>query len=128
MTRRTIDVEGFNHGDQPVPAAARISNLLVTGGIFGLDPETGIIPDEADAQCALMFHNLFRILEEGGATIDHIVRLTFYTSRSVPKDVINAKWLETFPEPQNRPARHIINNDHLIGNTLMLCEVIALVE
>ncbi len=75
-----------------------------------------------------MFHNLFRILEEGGATIDAIVRLTFYVASSVPKDVINAKWIETCPDENARPARHIIVNDHLIGNTLMLCEVIALIE
>ena len=128
MSRKTGNVPGFSHGDQPVPAAARVGNLLVTGGIFGLDPERGTIPDGAEAQCALMFHNLFRILDEGGATIDDIVRLTFYVTSAVPKDVINAKWLETFPDEHARPARHIIVNDHLIGNTLMLCEVIALIE
>ena len=36
MKRKTIDIEGFSHGDQPVPAAARIGSTLVTGGIFGL--------------------------------------------------------------------------------------------
>lgn len=48
MRRKTINVAGFSHGDQPVPAASRIGNLLVTGGIFGLDPERGTIPDAAE--------------------------------------------------------------------------------
>ena len=125
MKRTTINIEGFSHGDQPVPAAARIGNMLVTGGIFGLDTAIGKIPDNADEQCAHMFTNLHRILAAGGASIDDIVRLTFYVTSTVPKDVINRQWLKAFPDANTRPARHIIVNDHLIGNTLMLCEAIA---
>lgn len=125
MKRITIDIEGFSHGDQPVPAAARIGTTLVTGGIFGLDRSKGRIPDGADEQCVLMFENLGAILDAGGATIDDIVRLTFYVASTVPKDVINREWVRTFPTPDARPARHIIVNDHLIGNTLMLCEAIC---
>ena len=42
--RRRIEVEGFGHGGQPIPAASRVGNIVMTGGGCGLDPETGKIP------------------------------------------------------------------------------------
>jgi enamine deaminase RidA (YjgF/YER057c/UK114 family) len=125
MKRRSINVPGFAHGDQPVPAAARVGNMVVTGGIWGLDPATGRVPDDPDAQCELMFANLARVLLAGGAGMDDIVRLTIYTRSGIAKDVINRQWRQAFPDEERRPARHIIINDHLLGNTLMLCEAIA---
>jgi enamine deaminase RidA (YjgF/YER057c/UK114 family) len=72
MARRSIEVEGFSHGAQPIPAASRVGPLVMTGGVYGLDPATGKIPDDVAEQARLMFMNLERILAAAGGTLGDI--------------------------------------------------------
>jgi hypothetical protein len=37
MSRRSIHIEGFDHGGQPIPAACRVGNIVMTGGVYGFD-------------------------------------------------------------------------------------------
>ena len=63
VKRRSIEVAGFSHGGQPIPAASRVGDLIMTGGVYGLDPASGAIPGDVAEQARLMFANLGRILE-----------------------------------------------------------------
>ena len=54
MARRSIEVPGLQHG-APIPQASVVGNLLVSGGISPVDPETGVTPDGADEQVAMVF-------------------------------------------------------------------------
>ena len=60
--RRSIEVEGFKQGAQPIPAASRIRNIVMTSGVYGADSAMGKLPDDVDSQATLMFENLARIL------------------------------------------------------------------
>jgi enamine deaminase RidA (YjgF/YER057c/UK114 family) len=51
--------------------------IVVTGGIVGWDAMGNFPPDFA-AQARLTFSNILRILAEGGAGPEHVVRLTWY--------------------------------------------------
>ena len=53
MARRSIEVPGLRHG-APIPQASVVGNLLVSGGISPVDPETGVTPDGADEQVAMV--------------------------------------------------------------------------
>lgn len=53
------------------------SRLLFVAGTMGLDAE-GRAPEGLDAQLALVWSNIRRILAEAGMTTDNIVRLTSY--------------------------------------------------
>jgi len=123
--RKSIEVEGFNHGTLPIPAASRVGNIVVTGGIYGLDPATGKLPDDVGQQGTLMFANLARIIEAAGATLDDIVKMTFWVKVPEARAVINAGWLSAFPDPASRPARHTLQNDHLPANMLVQCDAMA---
>jgi enamine deaminase RidA (YjgF/YER057c/UK114 family) len=70
MARRSIDVEHLSHGTNPIPAACRVGNVIMTGGIGGSDPASGVVPDDARMQVAHVFANLRRVLENG----DHVGR------------------------------------------------------
>lgn len=129
MTRRqSINVEGFHHGGQPIPAASRVGNIVATGGIHGMNPETGALPDEAVAQVGFMFTNLKRILEAGGASLDTIVRMTVFVKDKSLRDLVNEVWTEAFPDPSSRPARHTVQNENLPGNMVVQCDALALAE
>lgn len=125
--RRSIEVPGFSHGANPIPAASRVDNIVMTGGISGLDPATGKIPDDAAAQCRLMFANLARILAAAGGSMDDVVKVTVWLKNAAVREVVNPVWLEHFPDPQSRPARHTMMNEHLAANMLIQCDAFAVV-
>lgn len=127
MTRRSIEVEGFSHGAQPIPAACRVGGLIMTGGVYGLDPTTGKIPDEVAEQAKLMFANLKRILEAGGSNLDEVIKMTVYVKVPEARPAVNAEWLAAFPDVASRPARHTFQNDHLPANMLVQCDATAVV-
>jgi enamine deaminase RidA (YjgF/YER057c/UK114 family) len=64
--RRSIDVEGFNHGSLPIPAASRVGPLVETSGVHGMDPATGKLPEDVHQQTKQMFANLRRIMTAAG--------------------------------------------------------------
>jgi 2-iminobutanoate/2-iminopropanoate deaminase len=125
--RRSIDIDGFNHGGQPIPAASRIGGLIATGGIHGLDPATGALPDDVGEQARLMFWQLGRVLAAAGATMNDIARMTIYAKVPEARAAVNALWLEAFPDPASRPARHTLVYEHLPANMLVQCDAIAMV-
>jgi enamine deaminase RidA (YjgF/YER057c/UK114 family) len=128
MTRRSIEVEGFSHGAQPIPAACRVGNVIMTGGIYGLDAASGKLPDEVADQARLMFANLKRILEAGGSGLCDVVKMTVYVKVPEARAAVNAEWLAAFPDAASRPARHTFQNDHLPANMLVQCDVTAIVD
>lgn len=123
--RKSLEVEGFGHGAQPIPAACRIGGLITTGGVYGLDTATGKMPDDVGLQTQLMFANLERILQAGGATFDHVAKMTVFVKNPDARTAVNAEWVKAFPDPASRPARHTLRNDHLPGNMQVQCDVIA---
>lgn len=124
---RSITIEGLSHGSNPVPAAAVIGNLLMSGAIFGTDPATGKLAAGAEAQCSFMFAALRRVLQAGGADFQDVLKLTFFIQPELSRDVLNAEWVKTYPDAATRPARHVIVNDRLAPNMLIQCDVFAVI-
>jgi 2-iminobutanoate/2-iminopropanoate deaminase len=126
--RRSINVEGFNHGPQPIPAACRVGRVIMTGGIYGLDAASGTVPDDVSEQTRLMFENLARILEAGGSGLDDVIKMTVYVKASEARSAVNDVWVRAFPDPDARPARQTLQNDHLPANVAVQCEVTAVLD
>jgi 2-iminobutanoate/2-iminopropanoate deaminase len=123
--RRSINVDGFNHGGQPIPAACCVGNIVATGGVYGLDARTGKIPDAVAEQAALMFANLKAILGAAGTSLDEVVKMTVWVKEPAARQALNDQWLLAFPDPGSRPARHTVQNDHLPANMLIQCDALA---
>ena len=105
MPRRSIEIEGFRHVN-PIPAASRVGPLLASSVIVGRDPVTNELPDDVGAQLANLFAHVGAILAEGGADWRHVARMSFTVPDLAVREAINVTWLEHFPDPQTRPARH----------------------
>jgi 2-iminobutanoate/2-iminopropanoate deaminase len=125
--RRSIEIDGLNHG-QPIPAASRIGNIVMTGGIYGADPANGKLPDDVERQAELMFGNLKRIMVAAGGSMDRIVKVTIYVKVPEARLAVNKQWLDAFPDAASRPARHTFQNDHLPGNMLVQCDAMAVLD
>jgi enamine deaminase RidA (YjgF/YER057c/UK114 family) len=126
--RRSIEVDGFKHGTQPIPAASRVGNIIMTGGVHGTDPATGKLADGVDQQATLMFANLKRILDKAGASMDDIVKMTVWVKVPEARAAVNREWLAAFPDAESRPARHTLQNDHLPAGMLLQCDVFAVAK
>lgn len=125
--RRSIEVEGFHHSGNPIPAASRVGGLVATGGVYGLDTELGSVPTDAEEQVRLTFWQLRRILEKAGATVDDVVKMTFYVASADLKPLINKYWILEFPDEQSRPARHTMMYNSFSGNIIIQCDALAVV-
>lgn len=123
---RSIDVPGASH-KAPIPAAARVGNLLCTSAVSGKDPATGQLPPHAADQARNAFANLRAVLQAGGASLDQVVKFSVTLHEDSVRDAINAEWLAAFPDPQDRPARHITVHPLQHGMLLQL-EVMAVIQ
>lgn len=124
--RRSIEVEGLKHVN-PIPNACRIGPLLMSGGIYGKDPATGQIAGDIAEQCKLMFENVRRVLEAGGATPEHVIKMSFWVTDKALRSHINKEWVAMFPDPHSRPARHTFTDADQPSGALVTCDVIAVI-
>ena len=121
--RQAIEIDGVRH-NAPIPMGARIDNIVFSSGIQGMDPTTGIVPDDGIEQVRFAFLNLESFLKAAGVTYDDVVRLTIHLGDPSLRDEINRYWLELYPDGENRPARHAMNLT-LNNNMLVQLEVFA---
>jgi len=75
--RRSIYIDEFAH-KSPIPNASRIGNIIVSGLLRGVDPATQAFPPTVQQQCRFMFDNIRRCVEAGGATVEDIIKVTFW--------------------------------------------------
>jgi 2-iminobutanoate/2-iminopropanoate deaminase len=72
--------------------------------LFGADPQTGRIPDDARAEAVQMFANLEAILAAAGARLTDVVRVgIFMKELQRDRPTLNEVWAERFGD--HRPAR-----------------------
>jgi enamine deaminase RidA (YjgF/YER057c/UK114 family) len=125
--RRSLEIPGLQH-ENPIPVAAQIGPLVATSGVFGKDPNTGVIPPDIATQCALMFSNLRRILAAAGGTPEDILKMTVWVKDKSLRPHVNQEWLAMFPDEHSRPARHSLLNPDLPGAALVQCEILAVIN
>ena len=123
--RQSIYVQGFSHRN-PIPAACRIGPFVCSGSIQGSDPDTGRYGATLEEQARLMFAQVRRIVEAAGGGPEDIVKMTVWMKNRNERAAINPPWLEMFPDPQSRPARHTMNAD-LDGGKLVECDFTAVI-
>ena len=124
--RKSIEVPGLEHVN-PIPNARRIGSFLVSGVIFGKDPASGKVPEGIEAQCEQMFANVRKVLAAGGATPEDVIKLSVWLKDMANRPVVNKCYLQIFPDPHSRPARHTFPTPDLRAPLLVECEVMAVI-
>jgi enamine deaminase RidA (YjgF/YER057c/UK114 family) len=124
MSKRvSIEVPGLKH-DNPIPAACRIGPFLVSSVISPKDAQ-GKVPDGLDAQCAQVFDNLRTLLAAAGANPEQVIKLTVWLKDRALRPHVNKFWLDLFPDPHSRPARHTFSAPDLPDPQMVQMEVMA---
>jgi enamine deaminase RidA (YjgF/YER057c/UK114 family) len=124
MKRRAVYISQFSHSN-PIPNAARIGQIVASGLIRGVDPVTHAFPDTLEEQCAFMFANVRHTVEAAGATLDDVIKVTFYMNPLV-RGPINDEWTKMFPDAETRPARQIMEMPMEQG-VLVQCDFLAVI-
>lgn len=124
---RSIEVPGITHGSAPIPMGARVGNMIFSSGLMGKDPATDTLPPDGASQARLVFQNLRTLLLEAGASLQDVGRVTVFIKDNAMRDAVNLEWLNAFPDPDDRPARHTLIYD-LQGGMLVQLEIIAVVS
>src|SRR5690349_13149872 len=112
--RESFDVPPMVHSN-PIPTASRVGNMLFTSVIAGRDPESGAVPDSAEAQAANAFAILGLILAKAGASTGDVAHVNVFLKNNADRPHVNTAWLKMFPDEHSRPARHTMLDANLGG-------------
>ena len=124
--RKSIEIEGFAHKN-PIPAACRLGNMLMTGIITGTDPATGKLAATLEEQCASIFQHVRAVMAGAGGSTDNIVKMNVWMADRSKRDVLNAEWVKMFPDADSRPARHT-SQTALEDGQLIVCDITAMFD
>ena len=128
MSRRhSFEVPGLRH-ENPIPMGCIIGPFMMTSGIFGMEPETRRTPPDIEGQCKLMFENIRRVMEAAGGSVEDIIKMVVWAKDKSFKEAVNKEWLKMFPDEHSRPARHTMLYQGFSGNTLIQCEIVAVLS
>ncbi len=119
--RQIIAGKGVPSQPQPFPTAVKVGNVLFSSAVGGQDPATGEVPEDKAVQIARA--NMRTIVERGGGTVGDIGKVVAYLMDRADRDLVNAEWIRTFPDENDRPVRHTIASD--IGRHWIRLEFIA---
>ena len=91
----------------PVPQAVDADGWIFVSALFGVDPATGRVPDDARAEAEQLFANLAAILAATDAGLTDVVRVGIFL-KQVQRDrpAFNEVWQEVFGG--HRPARSAV--------------------
>lgn len=108
--RANHEIEGHGHHD-PIPMGARIGGLVCSSGVSGVDTagEDKLEPVEgAEGQARHGLRNVESLLRATGGSLDSAGLLTLLVQDYADLPAIDAAWAAAFPDPDDRPARHVM--------------------
>src|SRR5713226_3519420 len=108
--RGNHEIPGHGHHD-PIPMGARIGDVYASSGISGVDPSSAdkLEPVEGAAgQAHFGLRNMCALAESGGMSAQDIGHVTVLVQDYADVPAIDNEWCALFPDPQDRPARQIM--------------------
>jgi 2-iminobutanoate/2-iminopropanoate deaminase len=108
----------------------RCGNLLFTAGQIALDPATQqMVAGGISEQAKRVLENLKAILEEGGSSLDHVVKATVYLKSMDDFAAMNAVYDAYLGRRgDDLPARTTVEVSRLPKNALVEIDLIAEIQ
>ena len=125
--RKCYEIPGVDHGNTPIPMAARVGTSFQTSGVMGKDPATNALPGDGVRQVELVFANLKSLLSVAEVESDQLTFVEVLLADNSLRDEVNKHWTAWFPDPHDRPARHTTVRE-LPGGMVVQLRVQAHVE
>lgn len=128
MSKAVIATDGAPAAIGPYSQGVRVGNLIFTAGQIALDPATQqVVPGGIGEQVKRVFENLKAILEEGGSSLDRVVKTTVYLKSMDDFAAMNAIYDAYLggDDEEDPPARTTVEVSRLPKNVLVEIEVVA---
>jgi len=89
-------------------------NTLYISGRIGIDPVTGVVPDDVHAEMRLLFEGFQAVLRQAGMTMNDLVWVQVYSPDVALWDRFNAAYVKHFS--REFPARAFLGSGTLLRN------------
>jgi 2-iminobutanoate/2-iminopropanoate deaminase len=104
---QVIHTEDAPSHNGPVPQAVEVDGWIYVSSLFGGEPATKRLPEDASEEADLLFRNLAAILRAAGAELTDVVRVgIFMRDLQGDRPAFNEAWKQHFGD--HRPARSAI--------------------
>ena len=107
----------------PYSQGIEVGNLVITSGPLPINPATGEMPSDIEAQAHQSLQNVKAILEAAGTGLDKVVKTTVFLADMNDFAAMNGVYAQYFNEPY--PARSAVAVKTLPKNALVEIEVMA---
>jgi 2-iminobutanoate/2-iminopropanoate deaminase len=111
--RRFINLPGRRPG-LPFSDAVLVGNTLYLSGRLGIDPETGIIPEDVNREIQLLFDGFEAVLAQAGMSMNDLVSVQIFSPALDLWETFNAAYVKRFSAEM--PARAYIGSGPLLLN------------
>lgn len=107
MQKKVIHTQKAPQAIGTYSQAISVNGFLFLSGQIPLDPTTmTLVPGGISAQTKQVFQNIQAVLEEAGAALQHVVKLTIYLTNLAHFAKVNEIMAEIFAQPY--PARAVV--------------------
>jgi len=110
-TRRTVNLPTHSAA-LPFSDGILVGDTLYLSGRLGIDPVTGRVPDDIDAEIKLLFDGFEAVLQQAGMTMDELVQVQIFSPRLDLWPQFNAAYIKRFS--RDLPARAYIGSGPLL--------------
>ncbi len=121
--KESINVKGAPAAVGPYVHAVRTGELIFLSGQLGLNPQTGELPEEIEAQTRQSLENIKTVLEGCGSDLDHVVKTSIFLANIEDFGKVNEIYAEYFAGEV--PARSCVEAANLPKAGLVEIEAIA---
>lgn len=126
MTLEIIATKNAPGAVGPYSQAIKSGNMIYTSGQLHINPENGeLIKGDIQAQTKQSLDNVKAILEEGGATLEDVVKVTIFMTDISKFSLVNEVYGEYFSK--HKPARSCVGVKELpLGGEIEI-EAVAII-
>jgi 2-iminobutanoate/2-iminopropanoate deaminase len=124
MKRENFNTPKIPRSTEIFPQAVIANDFIFVSGTTGVDPATGLLPADFEAQAFQAFRNIGIILTEAGSSMEKIVKTTVFMVSGNDFSILNKVYVSVFPT--NAPARSGPQVMPFPGGILISVECIAL--
>jgi 2-iminobutanoate/2-iminopropanoate deaminase len=123
MPRRPIATDRAPLPIGPYSQAIAAGGFVFCSGTVGIDPASGAVPDELEAETEQALRNLEAILVAAGSSMSDIVKTTIFYADVEDFATVNEVYARFMPDPP--PARSAPANVRLPRNLRVSIDAIA---
>ena len=126
MTKKVITTDNTPDAIAPYSKAIQVGELVYTSGQIGINPKTGLIEADVQAQAKQVLENVKALLEAAGTNLDNVFKSTVFIKDMNEFELINEVYRQYFSAPY--PARSCVEVARLPKDVRLEIEVIAFVK